>query len=237
MVNIVICDDQIEYQEIAEHKIRQCMYKNFDMECSITCYNNLDRLKNHIDSNKVDIIFLDIMINDENAMNWSIENINNHYTQLIFMTSYPQCAYNISETNACYYMVKSLMTDEVVYKALKRALQNTTKKDPNLTIVKSGAKNHVVNFQDILYIESLNNNIVIHIKNKNNITIYSTLKEYSQCVPPNFLRCHKSYMVNMNHITGYEPHKFIIGSDKEIPIPPKKYNSIIDTYKNYLRNI
>lgn len=167
----------------------------------------------------------------------SIENIQNKYMQIIFMTSYPQCAYNISESSCCYYLVKSRITEESLYKAFQRALQNTTKKDPNLTIVKSGNKNLIVNLQDIQFIETFNNNITLHFKKYANITIYSTLKEYAKSLPPNFLRCHKCYMVNMNHITSYEPYKFLIDSAEFIPIPPKKYNKIIEIYKNYIQNL
>lgn len=237
MVNIVICDDSSEYLEIITSKIEHCMNNKIQMEYSITCINSIDELNTHIENNNTDILFLDILLNDENAMNWSIENIQNKYMQIIFMTSYPQCAYNISESSCCYYLVKSKITEENLFKALQRALQNTTKKDPNLTTVKLGSKNLIINFQDIQYIETFNNNITLHLKNAENITIYSTLKEYAKNLPPNFLRCHKCYMVNMNHITAYEPHKFIIDSSETIPIPPKKYSKIINIYNNYLKNL
>lgn len=237
MINIAICDDSIDFQEIITQKIMSCMINKFEMDCTIKCFNQLSDFQKHLENNKVDIAFLDIMVNDENSMDWSIENLNNNYTQIIFMTSYPQCAYNLSEANCCYYIIKSRMNNEVLTKAIRRALQNTTKKDPNLTIVKLGSKNYIINYQDIIYIETFNNNLVLHIKDSDNITIYSSLKDYAEKLPPNFLRCHKSYMVNMNHINGYEPHKFNVISGNEIPIPPKKYNEIINTYKNYLRNL
>lgn len=237
MINIAICDDSIDFQEIITQKIMSCMINKFEMDCTIKCFSQLSDFQKHLENNKVDIAFLDIMVNDENSMDWSIENLNNNYTQIIFMTSYPQCAYNLSEANCCYYIIKSRMNNEVLTKAIRRALQNTTKKDPNLTIVKLGSKNYIINYQDIIYIETFNNNLVLHIKDSDNITIYSSLKDYAEKLPPNFLRCHKSYMVNMNHINGYEPHKFNVISGNEIPIPPKKYNEIINTYKNYLRNL
>lgn len=237
MINIVICDDDAAYQEIIAHKIRDCIIKRFEMECNIICCSDMNELKAYIESDKIDIVFLDIMLSDENAMDWSINNINNSYTQIIFMTAFPQCAYSISETNCCYYLVKSRIDANNLTKALQRALQRTTKKDPNLTIVRLGNKNYIVNYQDILYIETFNNNIMLHIRNRENITIYSSLKEYSENLPPNFLRCHKSYMVNMNHIHSYEPHKFVLSSGDNIPIPPKKYKSIVSSYENYLTNL
>lgn len=237
MINIAVCDDSKDFQEIITQKIVNCMKNKFEMDCTIKCFSHLPDFQKHLEKNKVDIAFLDIMVDDENSMDWSIENLNNNYTQIIFMTSYPQCAYNLSESNCCYYIMKSRMSNDVLAKAIRRALQNTTKKDPNLTIVKLGSKNYIINYQDIIYIETFNNNLVLHIKDSDNITIYSSLKDYAEKLPPNFLRCHKSYMVNMNHITGYEPHKFNVISGNEIPIPPKKYNEIINAYKNYLRNL
>lgn len=237
LINIVVCDDSSEYLEIITSKIKHCIENKIKMEYNIICLNSIEKLKQHLDDNNADILFLDIMLNDENAMNWSIENIQNKYMQIIFMTSYPQCAYNISESSCCYYLVKSRITEESLYKAFQRALQNTTKKDPNLTIVKSGNKNLIVNLQDIQFIETFNNNITLHFKKYANITIYSTLKEYAKSLPPNFLRCHKCYMVNMNHITSYEPYKFLIDSAEFIPIPPKKYNKIIEIYKYYIQNL
>lgn len=237
MINIAICDDEELYQEIICYKISQCMQNIFDMDFKLFCFNNLYDLKKHIDNNKTDIIFLDIMVNDENAMDWSIKNIPSKYTQIVFMTSFPQSAYNISETNCCYFLIKSRIDESTLTKALKRALQKTTKKDPNLTIIKSGSKNSIINFQDIIYLETFNNNLMIHVKSLGNILIYSSLKEYQKTLPPNFLRCHKSFMVNMNHISSYEPYKFITASGSEIPIPPKKYNSVISIYKNYLKNL
>lgn len=237
MVNIAICDDQKDFLEIISLKIKTVLKTKFDMHCTISCFDDISSLFQFIEKSKTDIVFLDIMVNDVNTMNRSIENINNNYTQMIFMTSFPQQAYNISETNCCYYLVKSRITEDMLARALQRALQKITRKDYNFISVKCGSKSISVNQQDILYIETFSNNILIHLCSEKNISVYSSLKDFSDNLAPNFLRCHKSYMVNMNHIKSYEPHKFILNSDDPIPIPPKKYKKIISTYKNYLRNL
>lgn len=237
MLNIAICDDSKDFIEVISYKIRSCLKDKFNLECKISCFNELSAFQKCIENNKIDIIFLDIMVNDTNAMDWSISNIHNNYTQIIFMTSFPQCAYNISETNCCYYLVKSRINEEILSRALQRALQKITKKDPNFINVKLGSKNISVNQHDILYIETFNDNIMLHINSSENISVYSSLKDFSENLPPNFLRCHKSYMVNMNHIKSYEPHKFMLTSGDTIPIPPKKYNAVISQYNSYLRNI
>lgn len=193
MIKIAICDDSIEFNEILSYKIKNALSKLIDIEYTVTSFTDLDTFKEYYDNNRVDIAFLDVMVNDRNAIDWSISNLKNSYTQSVFMTSYPQCAYNLSETNCCYFIIKQKMNDESITNALRKALKNTTQKKNNMTIVKSGSKNIAVNFNELIYIETFNNNLVLHITNEEPITIYSTLKEYEKrfrltfCVVTNVL--------------------------------------------------
>lgn len=236
MINIVVCDDSQDFSEIISAKIELCMQKNFKMEYSIVSFTDIESFNDFIKSEKVDVVFLDIMLGDKNAMDWSIENIKSRYIQLIFMTAFPQCAYNISESNCCYYLQKSKITEESLFKALQKALQNTSKKNPNLTIVKSDKQNIVINFQDIMYLETYRNSVNIYLSDKRKVTVYSTLKDYYKQLPPSFLRCHKGYIVNMNFIHSFSPFKFTLRFGTEIPIPAKKYGEIIEAYQNYITN-
>ena len=210
MINIVICDDNTEYREIICRKINDVMTDKFKMEYSITETDTLNELKKYLEKGDADILFLDIMLNDKNTVDWSIENIKSNSVQIIFMTSFPQCAYNLSESPCCYYLIKSKITADSLAKALKRALQNISKKEPNLSVVKSGNRDG------------------------NSVSIYSSLKEYYDTLPPNFLKCHKSYIVNMNHIRSYEKFNFLLDTGASVPIPPKKYLEIINIYYNYI---
>ena len=170
MIKIAICDDSIEFNEILSYKIKNALSKLIDIEYTVTSFTDLDTFKEYYDNNRVDIAFLDVMVNDRNAIDWSISNLKNSYTQSVFMTSYPQCAYNLSETNCCYFIIKQKMNDESITNALRKALKNTTQKKNNMTIVKSGSKNIAVNFNELIYIETFNNNLVLHITNEEPIT-------------------------------------------------------------------
>lgn len=200
MIKIAICDDSIEFNEILSYKIKNALSKLIDIEYTVTSFTDLDTFKEYYDNNRVDIAFLDVMVNDRNAIDWSISNLKNSYTQSVFMTSYPQCAYNLSETNCCYFIIKQKMNDESITNALRKALKNTTQKKNNMTIVKSGSKNIAVNFNELIYIETFNNNLVLHITNEEPITIYSTLKEYEKTLPPNF------FALSQMFYGKYEPH-------------------------------
>lgn len=237
MVYVAICEDDEAYCEIIVHKIGCCLSKRFRMEFHLDIFADLAALQAHLSQNRVDVLFLDIMIQNENAMDWSVVHLAGKSTPIIFMTSHPESAYNISETNCCYYLVKSRIDEVSLTRALQSALQKTAKKDPNLTVIKQGNASRVISYADILYIETFNNNLTLHFIDGDKINIYSSLKDFADRLPPNFLRCHKSFMVNMNHIVGYAPHLFFLKTGSTVPIPPKRYKHVIDCYRGYLENM
>ena len=235
MIKIILCDDEKEYLQILEFKLNKQL-DTYENEYEIASFSRLEDLKEHLTVNNCDILFLDIMVNEVNSVDWSIENIKSKNTQIIFMTAFPDEAYLLSESRFCYYIIKPRLTDEMLKSALSKAFMNITKKDSNLTTIKIGHNKYTINFQDVLYIESLNNSLRLHLT-KGEMIIYSTLKEFQKNLPMNFLKAHKSYIVNMNHITGFKPHKFTVDNGTEIPVPAKKYIKITEQYENYIRNL
>lgn len=237
LIHIVICDDDPDYREILGTKIERCLQDRFCTECSLAYLASIDSLQAHLQNNRVDALFLDVLLQDENSMNWSIAHIPFQSTPVIFMTSFPEAAYNISETDCCYYLVKSHIDEVSLTRALQAALQKAAGGDTNLTVVRQGNANRVVNYADVLYIETFNNSLTLHMANGEKTSVYSSLKDFAERLPPNFLRCHKSYMVNMNHIIGYAPHAFTLRSGSTVPIPPKKYKQTVAQYRAYLENL
>lgn len=237
MIYITICEDDADYREIIAHKIQDCTSNRFHMECHLDFLSDLDSLEAHLWQNRVDILFLDIMIQKENAMDWSMAHLAGKNTPIVFMTSFPESAYNISETNCCYFLIKSRIDEVSLTRALQTALQKITKKDPNLTVIKKGNASQVINYADILYIETCNNNLMLHLLDGDCVKVYSSLKEFDDRLPPNFLRCHKGFTVNMNHIIGYMPHLFFLKTGETVPISPRRYKHIISLYQGYLDNM
>lgn len=239
MLNIIICDDEASYQEILEYKINKIMRELINIEFNIKCIDSLNNLEYELENTVPDIVFLDVMINGENSIDWMIsKNIDTIYkSNFIITTSYPVESYHLSDIDCCYYLIKQKMDNDQLKRALVKAINSVTKHSSKKRVIKIGSKNYTVNVQDITFIETFNNNITIHLIDGSHLTIYSTLKEFSKQLTPNFTRCHKCYMVNMNHIKKYEPHKFYLYNGDSVPIPPKKYCAVIDTYKNYLLNL
>ena len=79
-------------------------------------------------------------------------------------------------------------------------------------------KNHVrLNLSDILFLEALENYVCIQT-DKEQFVVYSTMKEVEQKLPERqFLKVHRSYVVNLEKIDGYEEGYVFFGK-KAVPV-------------------
>ncbi|MGY0037074.1 LytR/AlgR family response regulator transcription factor [Pedobacter sp. NJ-S-72] len=95
-----------------------------------------------------------------------------------------------------------------------------------------------VNYDDVEYIEGLNNYIVIHTPQNNHI-IYLTMKEIEAGLPTvNFIRIHKSYIINIDKVTMMEGNKIMIdkmilpiGSSYKDQLLKKVNSNVIKTHR------
>ena len=204
------------------------------LNLEIIIAHDLYELKTLVKNDKVDILFLDIIFDSINSIQWAKTWIN-PITQVVFMTAYPWEASEISEVPFVYFLIKSRMTDAMIRKALLRALREKANQNDKL-IIKSKYENHCIEFNDIVYIECAKNNLKIYLRNQEILVIYLTLKTFSTGLPPQFLQCHRGYIVNMNHISSYHFHEFKMENGEILPISPKRYNEVIQIYSKYITN-
>ena len=83
--------------------------------------------------------------------------------------------------------------------------------------VKKGQQYVKLRVADIRYLESLENYVRLHTT-QGQFVVYSTMKELEVRLPaPPFLRAHRSHVVNLDHVQGYEDGYVLIGQEA-IPV-------------------
>ena len=88
---------------------------------------------------------------------------------------------------------------------------------------------------DILYIESRAKKVEIHtVGAPECIEIYATMEELGGQLGEGFYRCHRAYIVNMAHITGYSKDSVSLTNGDQVYLAKKKYNEFVKAYKGYL---
>lgn len=219
----VIIDDEPLAVDVIESYINQIG----GMEIVAKFNNPLDAIT-ILNKHQVDLIFLDIEMPNLTGLDLvrTVENI----TQFIFTTAYPQHALDGFELNATDYLVKPIPFQRFL-KAVSRAkekyelehsiaAQSNTSSENNkndFIFVKSEYENIKVNIQDIKYIEGLKDYIKIHLKSEKTLLTLSSFKAILEKLPSNFIRTHRSYIINIDCIRAMQKTNVFI-NDIRIPI-------------------
>lgn len=88
--------------------------------------------------------------------------------------------------------------------------------DDQVIEVKSNRKIHRLRIGDIMYAEGMGNYIRYVMNDGSRIVVYSSLKAAQAGLPRSFIRLHRSYLVNKDHISAYDKDSVNI-ADKTLP--------------------
>ena len=213
----VIVDDEPMAREI----IASFVKKTPSLELIKTCKNATEAI-NFIETNKVDLFFLDINMPEVNGL--SLAKIIGKKAKIIFTTAYRDYAVDGFNLNAVDYLLKPIAFErffESVQKVISIQesknieLDKPTSKD--YMFVRADRKMVKINFNEILYIESLGDYLKIFLERQTIITRETMNNINSKLPESNFIRIHRSYIVSLNGIASYT-NEFIEINNKALPI-------------------
>ncbi|MEO0526077.1 MAG: LytTR family DNA-binding domain-containing protein [Bacteroidota bacterium] len=84
------------------------------------------------------------------------------------------------------------------------AHEKNVKTGSELLEIRSNRRVHRLHIDHILYLEGLGNYVIYNLSDTSKITAYGTIKDALLQLPANFVRVHRSYVVNKNHIKSYD---------------------------------
>lgn len=186
--------------------------------------------------NEIDLMFVDINMPDLNGLEFvkSLEKP----PSVIFTTAYSEYAIEGFQLDAVDYLLKPIGYSDFIKSANKakswfdlhsKSLSNVKKNDDFL-FIKTEYKIVRINFNDIKYIEGMREYVRIHLLNEKPVMTLASLKKLEDSLPDNlFMRVHRSYIVNLNHITTIERNRIVYDEKVYIPVS-EQYNSAFKKY-------
>lgn len=171
----------------------------------------------YIQKNDADLIFLDIQMPELTGINFM--KIVGNKLKYILTTAYAEYALEGYEHNVIDYLLKPISFgrfEKSVLKAQERYSVTNDSKNSHF-FIKSSGQQHRVNFNNILYIESIKDYVNIKTENQEYIVL-DTLKSLENQLPENFARVHKSFIVNIDKIFRANNKTIYLLSEIEIPM-------------------
>ncbi len=202
-----------------------------------------DEAINFIDKSAVDLVLMDIHIKgDRDGIDTAIIIKEKYFTPVIFLTALSDNhTLGRAKIAAPYgYIVKPFKEADLkanieiaLYKFQKDIEDKNDQEKGNHTsfFAKKGKGYIKVMFIDVLWIEALENYVIVNTLNQR-LIIYSTFKNIEQKLPSNdFVRVHRSYIVRIDKIESIEEGTAIIAA-KSIPIG-KSYKENFENKINF----
>ncbi|MEN2400908.1 response regulator transcription factor [Flavobacterium sp. MC2016-06] len=212
----IIVDDEPPATRILKNYVEKVSFLE-----EVGVFNDSLKALEYLNSNKVDVIFLDIQMPQLTGL--QLSRIISKDVKVIFTTAYPDFALEGFELNAVDYLLKPIAFERFYQAVSKLNLDVKTEVITNnvseFIFVKTDGKNKFqkVLLNDILYVESLQNYVCIHTS-KQQIITHSSLKNVIESLPENdFIQIHKSYVVALKHIESTDSFSVFINA-KELPI-------------------
>ena len=219
LYQVVICDD--EEQILKDIYTRtEAAFKNQEISADFFCANDSRVLMEFLQEKKVDIIFLDIDMPYFSGMDIAAYlNEKCPNTMLVFVTSQDTLVYQTFAYRPYGFLRKTHFEEELP-ELLMRIKKELHKRQSDIVINKGRELIRVL-IKEILYIESEGNYLNIYTRD-NVVKIRETMTAMEkELLEKGFVRCHKGYLVNMEHMEELKGSEMILtfeGIRKTIPV-------------------
>lgn len=234
MLNFVVCDDNtVILNKIS--KMLESIFIKHSLDANIVLKSNsANDVISFIKINKVDVLLLDINLKGQiSGLNIAEElRKTNKSAYIIFTTGHLEYVMLAYKFKTFDYLPKPITIEKLEETILR--LFNDIENSSHKKYIKIGNNQTIICENDIEYIKRDGMKIVFHT-NKQDYETYSSFKKIQLNLPQNFVRCHKSFIVNINKISNIETSSNTISfeNNSHCLIGPKYKNNFMEVLNNY----
>lgn len=237
MLEVVICDPEKDFALFAAQIIQELIKKNNLQAKIIKVSSNPQKVSNYVsetDETKFALIEIVFASPEEGIDLACVLRKNNRESYIVFATEHKEFIYKTFEglIRPAGLLLKPVETKDIVniFNSAYTDYMEFNEEENSLSI-SAGANLYKVKYEDILFLESAEKKIFINTVSQR-IGFYSTLDSLElQLRHKNFIRTHKSFIVNKKHISGIDYSGMLITLSNGAQI------SISRTYKNKIKEV
>lgn len=185
-------------------------------------------------NNPVDILFLDIQMPELSGLEFA--NLLPKDTRIIFTTAFDKYAVDGYKVNAADYLLKPISYEQFIL-SVNKVMEWFRSKErlevmsrDKFVYIKSEYKLVRVDFDEMLYIEGVKDYIKLYFDGQRKpVMSLMNMKKIEDYLPkPQFLRVHRSFIVNMAKVYMIDRSRIVVG-ETFIPVS-ESYKDQVQTY-------
>ena len=232
--HLLALEDNIEYQDVLRDMLAQypgADRLNVDIISSVATLEALIASGDHID-----VFLCDISLGDGKPT--GIDLVRRYFpagggTQVVYISGHIEYCTPVYETEHAYFLLKPIKQADF-NAAIDKALENLQGTDYTPVAIQHGGAVTMLNPAEIEYIESDRRKVRLYTAPGEVLETYATLGQMIDMLPDDFVQCHKSYIVNMAHISELRTASVLLRSGVEVPVSQRQRKAIRDLFYRYV---
>lgn len=229
MLHFVLCDDNVQILNRLEKSL-ELIFAKHDIDAKIFYKSKTSaEVLNYVKNNIVDVLILDINL-QSNISGCDIADIvrrENKNIYIIFLTGHLEYALMAYKYKTFDYLSKPI-TDDRLEETILRLVDDISQSNTKFLKI----NNLIIKQDDINYIKKDGMKLVFCTSIRN-YEVYSSFSKIQSCLPDNFVRCHKSYIININKINHFVLNENIVlfNHNSSCSIGAKYKNKFLEVFK------
>lgn len=181
----------------------------------------------------ISFLFIDMVMPKQNGLDTLKKFREFDQNCIVFITSnYKEFVFNSFEINTFQYLLKPI-NPGLLEKNLDRALEFIKIKTKNFVLY-TDKKHTVLSYDDIILIESFGRCTILHTTKGKYKTQIKISEFNNKLLNYNFLRTHKSFLINMEKVLYYKDNQFYLVNDLTADISVRKRANIIRDFNYFI---
>ena len=220
-----IIDDELHCIETLEYDIRENLSNK--IEVVFTCNNGINCIKK-LQKSVPDVLFMDIEMPGLSGFDL-LEVLDIEYTKVVFTTAHARHAIKAINFKPEAYLLKPIDVqelEEVIDKIIESNNNGGRPFEINKLAISSTDEIELIAHEDIIFAKASNNYTELFLIEGKNKLVSKTLKHIESQLPQKqFIRIHKSYLINIKHLVKYKKHDggFVeLTNGEELPVSGEK---------------
>lgn len=233
MHRIAICEDEMIYSEKLLDYLK--VYKSqYELETEVFT-GGTELINSYKNGKRYDLIFLDIILNEENGISIAkeIREIDRKVL-IIITTSLIEYAVEGYEIDAVAFLLKPIDEMKLKQTFIKSMDRIENKKGNHYVLCRNGRES-VIDLDRVEYIESFGRKICFHLENRETEEFYESISIIeSELSKKWFIRSHRSYLVNLSKVKQIQNREITMKSGRSIVVSKSKYRECYGAFTKYL---
>lgn len=237
MLKVYLCDNNIEVVKEYTSLIEQSAKDN-NIDIILSVFNSGEALLFHMSdlSNLADIVYLDVMMEKVNGIDiaYKLREMGCK-AEIIFITSSEKFIFESFDVGALQYLVKSKTTEERFKDSFLRAANLALKKEGEMFLCEFHNVKKMVPINEISYFEIWRRVVTVHYSGDKTAKFYRSMEQLEkQLENKNFVRSHRSYIVNLLYITKFEAQSLSLKTGETIPVGVTYVRQVKKEFEDYI---